>query len=139
MKRSFLMFLVLGIIIIFFGCSEDEDLNLTDQIEEGSFIMEGRKRDYKVFLPGNYSDTQNYPMVIYLHSYGWTVTECMNYTKLYEAAEKSDFIVVYPSGVPNWNSGVGDNPEMSTPDVDDVGFISALIDTVSNHYSIDQH
>jgi poly(3-hydroxybutyrate) depolymerase len=79
----------------------------------------------------------NFPLVIYLHSYGSTAQRGMSYTKLNQVADASDFIVVYPSGIPNWNSDVGDNSRYPTPDVDDVGFINALIDTMSNNYSID--
>jgi len=46
-------------------------------------------------------------------------------------------MIVYPSGIPNWNSGIGDNSNYPTPDVNDVGYIDALIDNLSNSYSID--
>ena len=107
------------------------------QIQTGSISFDGRLRNYMVYLPNNYTSSTNFPMVIYLHSYGWTAQQGMNYTQLNQVADDSDFIVVYPSGVPNWNSGIGDNPGWSTPNVDDVGFINALIDTMSNRYSID--
>ena len=77
------------------------------------------------------------PLVIYLHGYGWTAEQDMNYTRLYEVADTTGYIVVYPSGAPYWNSGISDNPDLATSDVDDVGFINALIDTLSAQYSID--
>jgi polyhydroxybutyrate depolymerase len=107
------------------------------QIQTGNFDFEGRNRNYMVFLPNNYTGTLNFPLVIYLHSYGWTANQGMNYTLLNQVADTSNFIVAYPSAIPNWNSGIGDNPNWPTPGVDDVGFINALIDTLSNHYSID--
>lgn len=110
--------------------------NLYAQIQEGSFNFDGNPRSYKVFLPNDYTDTVNFPLVIYLHSYGWSNSEGMAYTLLHEVADTSGFIVAFPKAFPNWNSGIGDNPNWPTPDVDDVGFINALIDTLSNHYSI---
>jgi polyhydroxybutyrate depolymerase len=107
------------------------------QIERGSFDFDVHLRNYMVYLPKNYTGTINFPLVICLHPYGWTARHMMDYTKLNQVADASDFIVVYPSGIPNWNSGIGDNPSYPTPDVDDVGFINALIDTMSNNYSID--
>jgi len=107
------------------------------QIQTGSISFDGRLRNYMVYLPDNYTGSTNFPLVIYLHSYGWNAQQGMNYTQLNQVADDSDFIVVYPSAVPNWNSGIGDNPGWSTPNVDDVGFINALIDTMSNSYSID--
>ena len=107
------------------------------QIETGSFDFEEHHRNYMVYLPKNYNGTINFPIVIYLHCYGWTAQQGMNYTKLHQVADSSDFLVVYPSAINNWNSGIGDNPNWPTPNVDDVGFINAMIDTLSNHYSID--
>jgi len=107
------------------------------QIQRDSISFDGRLRNYMVYLPNNYTGSTNFPLVIYLHSYGWNAQQGMNYTRLNQVADDSDFIVVYPSAVPNWNSGIGDNPGWSTPNVDDVGFIDALIDTMSNSYSID--
>jgi polyhydroxybutyrate depolymerase len=52
----------------------------------------------------------------------------MNYTQLNQVAEGYGFIVVYPSAIENWNS---------TLDVNDVEYIDALIDTLSEGYSID--
>jgi polyhydroxybutyrate depolymerase len=107
------------------------------EIENGSFDFDGRLRNYMVYLPTNYTGSTNFPLVIYLHCYGWNAQQGMNYTKLHQVADSSDFIVVYPSAIPNWNSGIGDNPSWPTPNVDDVGFINVLIDTMSNNYSID--
>jgi len=107
------------------------------QIQTGSIDFDGRLRNYMVYLPNSYTGSTNFPLVIYLHCYGWTAQQGMNYTSLNQVADASDFIVVYPSAIPNWNSGIGDNPSWPTPNVDDVGFINALIDTMSNRYSID--
>ena len=108
------------------------------QIETGSFKFEGVTRNYMVFLPNKYPDTVNLPLVIYLHGYDCTAQEGMNYTKLNEVADTSGFIVVYPSGgITNWNSGMGDNPFWPTDNVNDVGFISKLIDAILCDYDID--
>ncbi|MBU8892140.1 MAG: dienelactone hydrolase family protein [Bacteroidales bacterium] len=107
------------------------------QIQTGSFDFDGDQRNYMAYLPDNYNDTLNFPLVIYLHCYGWTAQQGMNYTLLNQVADTSGFIVVSPSAITNWNSGVGDNARWPTPNVNDVGFINALIDTVSSHYGID--
>ncbi len=109
----------------------------SSQIETDGFDFEGLDRHYMVFLPQNYTGTINFPLVIYLHSYGWNAQKGMNYTSLNQVADTNDFIVVYPYGRGNWNSGIEDNPAWPTPDFNDVGFIDALIDTLSNNYSID--
>jgi polyhydroxybutyrate depolymerase len=54
-------------------------------------------------------------------------------------ADTAGFIVVYPDATgPGFNSGLHDYPGLPPlPDVNDVGFIYALIDTVDAHYDID--
>ena len=61
-------------------------------------------------------------------------------------ADTAGFITVYPEALVDaltsstaWNSGAGVAGFSLNPNVDDVGFINALIDTVSTHYNIDQN
>jgi polyhydroxybutyrate depolymerase len=124
------------LILLVFCFSVQANLSLA-QIENGKFSFEGFIRKYMVFLPQDYSESANLPLVIYLHSYGWNAQKGMDYTALNEVADTANFLVAYPSALPNWNSGIGDNPSWPTPDFDDVGFISALIDTLTGKYSID--
>ena len=107
------------------------------QIEAGNFAFEGYQRTYLVFTPKNYTGDTNVPLVIYLHAYNWSPVEGMNYTTLRDVAEANGFLVVYAGGAENWNSGIGDNLNYPTSDVNDVGFINALIDKLSDQYSID--
>ncbi|MFB0554285.1 MAG: LamG-like jellyroll fold domain-containing protein [Phycisphaerae bacterium] len=86
-----------------------------------------------VYLPSNYTGSMDFPLVIHLHSRGWTAQQDMDYIKLNQVADTCGFIVVYPSAIDKaWNSG-----GRPAPNVNDVGFINALIDTLNNHYSID--
>ena len=108
-------------------------LILHAEIERDSFDFDGRLRNYMVYLPTNYTGTINFPLVIHLHSGGWTAQQDMDYIKLNQVADTCGFIVVYPSAIDKaWNSG-----GRPAPDVDDVGFINTLIDIMSNRYSID--
>jgi polyhydroxybutyrate depolymerase len=104
---------------------------------KGNITFGGETRDYMVYLPGSYNESAEFPLVIYLHAYGRTAQQGMDYSQLHVAAETSGYIAAYPSAAPNWNSGISDNPYFSTPDHDDVGFIDVLIDTLRGRYSID--
>jgi len=136
LKNSYHIALAIALLLLVLqACASSNEADT--QIETGSLDFDGQQRDYLVFLPENYTATRNLPLVIYLHSMGWTAEKGMNYTLLNQVADTHDFIVVYPSGKPNWNSGIGEGSAYSTPDIDDVGFINALIDTLSDSYSID--
>ena len=103
----------------------------------GNFEFEGQKRFYFVYLPKNYSNSESFPLVIYLHSYGGAATTEMDYTMFNQVADENNFVMVFPSGKSNWNSGIGDLDDYPPPDLDDVGFIEELIELLSNTYSLD--
>ncbi len=99
-----------------------------------SFTYEGLLRNYKVHLPPNYNSSITFSLVLNLHGYTSNATEQELYTNFNVIADTANVIVVYPDGINNaWNSG------WSTPyhsGVNDVGFLSALIDTMLAKYSI---
>jgi polyhydroxybutyrate depolymerase len=106
------------------------------QTQTGRFKFEGHTRNYIVFLPQNFQP--NMPVVISIPGYTETAKWYMDYTQMNTVADTAGFIPVYPNAIyPGFNSGIGENPEAPTPDVNDVGFIDALIDTLYNHFSID--
>jgi len=108
------------------------------QTETGSFEFEGIRRDYIVFLPQNYDGVAKMPVVFNLHGYTLNAQQQMNYSQMNTIADTAGFIVVYPNAVNTaWNSGISEHPSTPpTPNVNDVGFINALIDTLYKHYSI---
>ena len=72
------------------------------------------------------------PVVIALHGYTETIQWFKDYTLLHEVGDTSGFLTVYPAAIyPGWNTGSLIHPGFPVIDgsVNDVGFISALIDT----------
>ena len=106
------------------------------QSQIGSFISGGITRDYKLYLPLGYTPSTNYPLVLNLHGYMSNALQQELYSGMNTIADSNSFIVVYPEGIADssgnqaWNSGLGSS-------IDDVGFLSALIDTLAASYSID--
>jgi len=63
----------------------------------------------------------------------------MDYSQMNRVADTAGFVVLYPDAIwPGFNSGVyyKDTPN-TPPDVNDVGFISRLLDTMKARYDID--
>ena len=102
------------------------------------FRYDGKMRTYLVYEPlpspgGN-------PMVIGLHCHTGTAPGLLAYTDLLQKAKDENFIGVFPNGLMHpigtaWN--VGSSFEQFTLGTDDVGFISALIDTMIKTYNVD--
>lgn len=103
----------------------------------GSFDHDGINRTYALYIPASYSQGQPVPLVLNLHGYTSTGALQAIYGDFKPIADTANFLVVHPNGTPDpisgfqfWNFGIfGTN-------VDDVGFLEALIDTISIHYSI---
>ena len=126
----FFVFGLLGSLIVSCGTRN------SPSVEHQSFIFNDYTRDYIVFIPKHRSIAM--PLIINLHGYGSSAEEQMIYTGMNAVADTAGFIVVYPDAVgKRWNSGIGDNPAWPAPDIDDVGFIDTLIDTLGKKYPID--
>lgn len=102
----------------------------------GSFEYGGITRTYSFYVPASYIPGIAVPMVIGLHGLSSDGEEFAQNRDFRPIADTANFIVVHPDGstmfgVRFWNY---DNVLGST--VDDVGFLEALIDTISAQYTI---
>jgi poly(3-hydroxybutyrate) depolymerase len=122
--------LIVGILLLTMACISNA------QLQTNRIVFDGLLREYFVFLPQNFEPDM--PVVINLHGSGSDDAQwLMNYTLMNNVADTAGFIAVYPQSLPpRWNANCS-IPGISEPNVDDVGFISALIDTLKMHYAID--
>lgn len=102
----------------------------------GSFVHGGITRTYSFYVPASYVPGNAVPMVIGLHGTSSTGDQFAQYRDFRPIADTANFIMVHPDGstmlgITFWNYG---NIMGST--VDDVGFLEALIDTISASYTI---
>jgi len=111
--------------------------------ETGSFEFDGKERHYNVYLPWNFQP--NMPLVLNLHGYTWSIEDHAKYRFMHNIADTLGFIVVYPAGSvasngkSGWNNGLRDHPfgpNITDTTSNDVGFLSALIDTLYADYNI---
>jgi len=99
----------------------------------GSFVYDGINRSWIVYLPDDYVQGQSLPLLLALHGYTQNGQSMMQFSNFNSVADAGNFVVVYPDGVDNsWNVGFAGG---ST--ADDVGFLSALIDTLFHYYNVD--
>ena len=108
-----------------------------------SFIHDNLKRTFKIYVPVYYKQSTHLPLVIALHGRGANSGSMILLTRkgFNKLADRDGFIVVYPDGIDlNWNDGRTDeeaNDRAHMENIDDVGFISALIDIMIADYTID--
>jgi len=103
----------------------------------------GVERSYRVFNPIPQGVSKLVPLVIMLHGGGGNAENAEKMSGFNAEAEKGGFVVVYPNGsgrredkLLTWNAGHCCGYAMKQH-VDDVAFISALIDHMVAHFSID--
>jgi polyhydroxybutyrate depolymerase len=94
----------------------------------------GIRRSYHIYVPQGYSRNTAVPIVLVLHGGGGTGEGMVKLTggRFNELAERDGFIVVYPDGVEkHWNDGRRIQSWRAHKEkIDDVGFISAVMDEV---------
>jgi polyhydroxybutyrate depolymerase len=87
----------------------------------------GTNRTYLVRLPQNYSAGNSVPLLIFLHGGGFTADLADTTYGFTAHGYSTGYIVVYPQGLnESWSAAA------------DVPFISALIDTLCNKYTINK-
>lgn len=107
-----------------------------------SIPFDGLQRSYQLHLPPTYDGSESLPLVIAMHGGFGSGIQLENQSQLSEKSDEENFIVVYPDGVASplnirtWNAGDCCGFAANT-DVDDVGFINALIDSLISWHAID--
>ena len=102
-----------------------------------TLMYDGVKRTFILYVPASYDQAENVPLLLNMHGLRGTAELQMNYGDFKPISEREGFIIVHLQGLKDdqgrnhWNF----NPGSDT--VDDVGFLSALIDQVSSEYSVD--
>ena len=125
--------------LLFISCKHNDNtpaLTTENDLNTYSLTHDGIKRTLVLYVPKTYDGTKPVPLVVALHGSGGT-GKGFQYTGFNQKAEEYNFIVVYPDAYDHqWN--IGNQYDTQSPKLDDVGFISLLITTISNQYKIDQ-
>lgn len=111
-----------------------------------SFDFGGKKRSYEFHVPKSYSAGKPAALIIALHGGGGDadIMSRDDYYGLITKSERAGFIVAFPSGVGRFRSGIlatwnaGECcGRARDKNIDDVGFIKAVVERISAQTSID--
>jgi len=144
MNRRRVSCLVLLIFVLAFtlqalGCRPSIDYSRQAKHDySASIISGGLERTYSVHISSSYDRSRPTPLVIVLHGGGGTGQGMPKLTGFNAVADRENFIIAYPDGFEkHWNDGRGVQWQAQVENIDDVGFISALIDHLSDELNID--
>lgn len=134
---SVLILILLGV-SVFFGVT-------TFKSKEKVIEHDGLLRKYRLHVPQGYFPKDSYPLVVALHGFSENARIMELKTGLSRKADQEGFFVVYPYGTQekrfapySWNSEFCCGYALDQG-LDDIGFISKVIDEVSAKYSIDKN
>ena len=97
-------------------------------------LLDEDGRPAMVAIPSDYDSTSSHPLVIVLHGAGvWGELQA-NFWGLFDVVDQQQLVLVYPDGIDGiWNGGSC----CGNAEVDDVGYISGLIEEAQQVYNID--
>ena len=101
--------------------------------------FDGLERTYLLHVPGGFPQGRPAGLVFVLHGGGGTGRNMEQMTQFSGLADREGFIAVYPDAVErNWNDARdAPNIQAQRENVDDVGFIGALIALLTREFGID--
>lgn len=108
-----------------------------------SLTHDGIERTYILHVPSSYEGQQPVALVLDFHGGGGNANTQMKTSKFSDLADQQGFIVAYPNGTGRhddklltWNGGTCCAYAV-TNQIDDVGFVRALVKDVESKYKID--
>ena len=144
--KIYFVYINLSLSLILYTSCDNEEANIDETENEVSneFIglnnisttFDNLSRSYHIYVPSSYSESEPVPILFNLHGGASTASGYLNSIgDMRPIADTANFIVIYPqattdsSGDPTWHLG-GENSKSTS--VDDVGFVSHIIDEVSS-------
>src|SRR4030095_5087035 len=135
MKKHALCILLFLLNFGFVAYSQNDSLK-GGELYSSNFLIDGVQRNFTYYMPVNYGKKDLYPLVIFLHDSGKSSKDVIKSygTKIDALADSSDCIVIYPDAVAaHWNDKMSESFP-ATDTINDVGFISILIDYFRDVY-----
>ena len=134
-------------LLLFAGCKRSETAPAATGLFFRTITVDGLSRRYAIYIPANGGHT-SMPLILVLHGGGGKIENMTGQTgkkspyRLWmEIADQEKCIVIYPQAVdgptgwPNWNDCRNNAPIL--PEVDDVKFLTTLMDETAKEYHTD--
>ncbi len=110
------------------------------KVERRTFNHDGQERTYGLYLAHAYDQKKSYPLLFLFHGGGSDGRRMANFTGFDKIAKSGKLIIICPDGIErHWNDGrVNTGHKAHDKEIDDVGFISKLLDSTCKEFNIDR-
>ena len=103
-----------------------------------TMFFDGQNRSFIVYVPSSYNASSQSPLLFNFHGGGGTSSDFINFTNdMRPIADTANFIAVYPQAAVDPTDGSNSWLHKTPTTHNDINFIEAIIDTLSNDYNID--
>ncbi len=128
---------VAAVALVACGDGSPPDSPLRPAVQQGELTVDGQLRTYRVFAPTTLEAGSRPPLVLVLGGVGNSAENMVSATEFDRQASIGNFIAAYPEGLDlTWNAGFC-CASGTTSGVDDVAFLSQLIDRLVSEHDAD--
>ncbi len=129
---------LLGVLLALSGCSaaDREQTGFVDGTSLHTMAFGGLDRTYRVYRPAGLAAAA--PLVVMLHGVTGSGEQAENSYGWDPLADSAKFVVAYPDGVGQAWNGHGCCGRAARENIDDVGFITAMVGQISGAMGIDK-
>lgn len=111
---------------------------LAQQTKHEAIVHQQRLRNYITYVPASYTGTDAVPVLLNFHGLTMSATVHLELGDFRSIADTAGFIIVHPQGLlhngqTHWNIG----GITKGSQVDDIGFVNHLLDTLIKEYNVD--
>jgi polyhydroxybutyrate depolymerase len=121
--------LVLAILFAF-------NVNAQQNIDK-TITHNGLSREYRLYIPASYNANTSVPLLFNLHGYSSNNLQQEFYGNFKPIADTANFIICHPNGTLDLSNNRYWSVGFAPDNIDDVDFISTLIDEIAASYNID--
>ena len=113
-------------------------ISLSQSFISQTIYYDGNNREYELYIPENYNDSNAVPLLFNFHGGNGTISDQVYLSDMRSLADENNFIIVYPQAIADpTDDGSLNWIFKGDSDHDDIYFIESIIDELSSQYSID--
>ena len=102
-----------------------------------TIFFDGQEREYILYIPSSYDATSEFPLLFSFHGGSGYADGFIQTNDMRPIADTANFIAVYPQGSIDPEGGTTSWIHKAPTDHDDIFFIEAIIDELTQNYLID--
>ena len=113
-------------------------ISLSQSFISQTIYYDGNNREYELYIPENYNDSNAVPLLFNFHGGNGTISDQIYLSDMRSLADENNFIIVYPQAIADpTDDGSLNWIFKGDSDHDDIYFIESIIEELSSQYSID--